>query len=167
MLALLDITVGTFCLFPAFNRFSKGGLILLFPLVTINIFFFIGSVVECIYALQSFGIDADQVPISSSSGKLKTMQHAKWLEFRCMKEESLKIQGHKFDRIIECPNQTDVLFGRGRPIMRHPGNAVLRSIVQLKLEEYANAKSKKETTDVTWEVVRTLKGKYGARFLHG
>jgi len=127
--------------------------------------FHTGSVVECIYALQSFGIDADQVPISSSSGKLKTMQHAKWLEFRCMKEESLKMQGHKFDRIIECPNQTDVLFGRGRPIMRHPGNAVLRSIVQLKLEEYANAKSKKETTDVTWEVVRTLKGKYGARFL--
>ena len=49
--------------------------------------------------------------------------------------------------------------------MRHPGNAVLRSIVQQKLEEYASAKSKKQTTDVTWEVVRTLKGKFGARFL--
>lgn len=121
--------------------------------------------VECIYALQSFGIDSDQVPISSSSGKLKTKQHAKWLEFRRLKEECLKQHGHKFDRIIECPKHTDVLFGRGRPIMRHPGNAVLRSIVQMKLEEYASAKSKKETTDVTWDVVRTLKGKYGVRFL--
>ncbi len=117
------------------------------------------------YALQSFGIDSDHVPISSSSGKLKTKQHAKWLEFRRRKEESLKQHGHKFDRIIECPKQTDILLGRGRPIMRHPGNAVLRNIVQMKLEEYASAKSKKETTDVTWDVVRTLKGKYGARFL--
>ena len=49
--------------------------------------------------------------------------------------------------------------------MRHPGNAVLRSVVQLKLEDYASAKSKKETTDVTWEVVRILQGKFGARFL--
>lgn len=124
-----------------------------------------GSVVECIYALQSFGIHSDQIPVNSSSGKLKTKQHLKWLELRRLKEDSLKNHGRQFDRIIECPNQSDVLFGRGRPIMRHPGNAVLRSVVQLKLEEYASAKSKKQTTDVTWEVVRTLKGKFGARFL--
>ena len=92
-------------------------------------------------------------------------QHLKWLELRRLKEDSLKQHRHKFHRIIDCPRQTDVLFGRGRPIMRHPGNAVLRNVVQNKLEEYASAKSKKQTTDVTWEVVRTLKGKYGARFL--
>ena len=125
----------------------------------------IGSVVECIYALQSFGIHSDQIPVNSSSGKLKTKQHSKWLELRRLKEDSLKNHGRQFDPIIECPNQSDVLFGRGRPIMRHPGNAVLRNVVQLKLEEYASAKSKKQTTDVTWEVVRTLKGKFGARFL--
>jgi hypothetical protein len=91
----------------------------------------------------------------------------KWLEFRRLKEESLKHHGHghEFDRIIECPKQTDVLFGRGRPIMRHPGNATLRSVVQLKLEEYSSAKSKKQTTDVTWEVVRILKNQFCARFL--
>ncbi len=49
--------------------------------------------------------------------------------------------------------------------MRHPGNAVLRNVIEQKLEKYASAKSKKETTDVTWEVVRILKGNYGARFL--
>jgi hypothetical protein len=117
------------------------------------------------YALQSFGIHSDQIPVNSSSGKLKTKQHSKWLELCRLKEDSLKHHGHEFDKIIECPNQADVLFGRGRPIMRHPGNAVLRNVVQLKLEEYSSAKSKKQTTDVTWEVVRTLKGKYGARFL--
>jgi len=127
--------------------------------------FHTGSVVECIYALQSFGIHSDQIPVNSSSGKLKTKQHLKWLELRRLKEESLKHHGHEFDRIIECPKQTDVLFGRGRPIMRHPGNAILRSVVQLKLEEYSGAKSKKQTTDVTWEVVRILKNQFGARFL--
>ena len=126
---------------------------------------FKGSVVECIYALQSFGIHSDQIPVNSGSGKLKTKQHSKWLELRRLKEENLKLHGHKFDRIIECPNQADVLFGRGRPIMRHPGNAAFRSVVQLKLEEYASANSKKETMDITWDVVRTLKGKFGARFL--
>merc|ERR1711992_180084 len=39
------------------------------------------------------------------------------------------------------------------------------NIVQSKLEEYSNAKSKKGATDVTWSVVRMLKGKYGTRFL--
>ena len=126
----------------------------------------IGSVVECMYTLQSFGIDSINVPISSSSGKLKTKQHAKWFEFRRLKEECLKQHGHKFDRIIECPKLTDILLGRGRPIMRHPGNTVLRNIVQMKLEEYDSAKSKKEKTVVTWDVLRTLKGKYGARFLN-
>mmetsp|Transcript_3739 Transcript_3739/g.9787 ORF Transcript_3739/g.9787 Transcript_3739/m.9787 type:complete len:768 (-) Transcript_3739:404-2707(-) len=127
--------------------------------------FHTGSVLECFYALQSFGIHSDQIPVNTSSGKLKTKQHLKWMELRRLKEESLKNDEHKFDRIIECPKQNDVLFGRGRPIMRHPGNAVFRSIIQHKLEEYASAKSKKQTTDVTWEVVRTLKGKFGARFL--
>lgn len=49
--------------------------------------------------------------------------------------------------------------------MRHPGNALLRSVVQTKLKEYAAAESKKGTTDVTWAVVRILKGEFGARFL--
>eukprot|EP00536_Pseudo-nitzschia_multiseries_P000826 jgi/Psemu1/95895/gw1.10.5.1 len=125
-----------------------------------------GSVIECIYALQSFGIHSDQLPITTSSEKWKTKHHLKWLELCRLKEESLKNNnGRKFDTIIECPNQMDILFGRGRPIMRHPGNAILRSIVESKLEEYMNAKNKKETTDVTWSVVRILKGKYGARFL--
>jgi len=124
-----------------------------------------GSVIECVYALQSFGIHSDQLPVNTSSEKWKMKEHLKWLELCRLREESLKNKGNKCDSIIECPNQTDILFGRGRPIMRHPGNAILRYVVQSKLEEYTNAKNKKETTDVTWSVVRILKGKYGARFL--
>lgn len=124
-----------------------------------------GSLVECIYALQSFGIQSDQIPVSGSLDRCKTKHHSKWWELCHLKEDSLKNHNRKFDSIIECPNHTDVLFGRGRPIMRHPGNAMLRSVVQSRVVEYANAKTKKETTDITWSVVRILKGKYGARFL--
>jgi hypothetical protein len=127
--------------------------------------FCLGSAVECMYALQSFGIHSDQIPVNSSTGRLKTKQHSKWLQLCQLKEDSLKKHGCKFDRIIECPNNNDVLFGRGRPIMRHPGNAIMRNIVQSKLEEYSNSPSKKESIQVTWDVVRLLKGKYGARFL--
>jgi len=130
--------------------------------------------VECFYALQSFGLHSDQIPISSSNGKLKIKNHLKWLEFCRLKEDSTTKYGggpggngnrKRFDKIIECPNQEDVLFGRGRPIMRHPGNIFLRNIVQSKVDEYSNAKSKKGATDVTWSVVRMLKGKFGTRFL--
>lgn len=135
------------------------------PKVRPHLRFHTGSVVECVYALQSFGINSDQIPINGSTGKLKTKHHLKWLEFRRRKEESLRQHSNEFDRIIECPKQSDILFGRGRPIMRHPGNAVLRNVIEQKMEEYASAKSKKQTTNVTWEVVRILKGNYGARFL--
>merc|ERR1711971_627007 len=133
-----------------------------------------GSVVECIYALQSFGLHWDQIPISSSTGKLKAKHHLKWLKLCRLKEDSItnyeggpcdNVNRNRFDKIIECPNQMDVLFGRGRPAMRHPGNVLLRDIVQSKMEEYSNAKSKKAGTEITWSVVRMLKGKYGARFL--
>jgi hypothetical protein len=117
------------------------------------------------YALQSFGIHSDQIPINSSTGRLKTKQHSKWLHLCQLKEDSLKKHGCKFDRIIECPQPADVLFGRGRPIMRHPGNAIMRDIVHSRLEEYSKSRSKKESIQVTWDVVRLLKGKYGARFL--
>jgi hypothetical protein len=130
----------------------------------------LGSAVECLYALQTFGIPSDQVPIVPSTGKVILKNHLKWLELCKLKDDNFKMYGREweFDRyhqIIECPSHSDILFGRGRPIMNHPGNAVLRNVVRLKLEEYCNVPSNKQATTLTWEVVRILKDKYGARFL--
>ena len=129
--------------------------------------------VKCIYAFQLFGLDSNQIPISSSTGKLKTKHHPKWLEFCHLKEDSIKNHGgrldnndnrKRFNKIIECPNQEDMLFGWDCPIMRHHGNTLLWNIVQSKLDKYSNVKSKKEAADVTWSVVLLLKGKFGAHF---
>ena len=51
--------------------------------------------------------------------------------------------------------------------MKHPGNALFRNVIQSKLDEYSRiaSKSKKTSTQLTWDVVRILKNEYGARFL--
>ncbi len=122
----------------------------------------LGSVTECHYSLQSFGINAQQIPINTNSGTRKTKQHLKWLELRQMKDDAIR-SGKKFDG-IDCPELKDVLFGRGRPIMRHPGNVVFRSILESRLKEYNEAPTKKEKTEIAWAVVRQIKS-WSWRFL--
>jgi hypothetical protein len=152
------------------THFRTIGAILFYYLFMYLFFNKLGSAVECLYALQTFGIPSDQVPIVPSTGKVILKNHLKWLELCKLKDDNFKMYGREweFDRyhqIIECPSHSDILFGRGRPIMNHPGNAVLRNVVRLKLEEYCNVPSNKQATTLTWEVVRILKDKYGARFL--
>ena len=121
---------------------------------------------ECIYALQSFGITSKQIPLNTSTGELNLTNHNRWLQLCAAKEENLKL--HK--RIIECPNHSDILLGRGLVVMKHPGNALFRNVIQSKLDEYSSislstSKTKKDSTKLTWDVVQILKTEYGARFL--
>lgn len=124
----------------------------------------IGSTVECMYALQSFGILAEQIPVNTTTGKVKTKQHHKWLDLKLQKEKALK--ENKIFNKIECPMIRDVLFGRGWPIMKHPGNVMLRNIIDSKLEEYQNEKTKRGKTLIAYSVVCMVKQKgRGGRFL--
>jgi len=123
-----------------------------------------GSTVECMYALQSFGILSDQLPFNSTTGKVKTKQHRKWLDLMLQKEMVWK-EKKTFNK-IECPMINDVLFGRGWPIMKHPGNGVLRHIINSKLEEYLNEKTKRGKTLIAYSVVFMVKQQEdGGRFL--
>ena len=110
---------------------------------------------------------------------LRLDNHSKWLELCRLKESNIKACGsiwkgetNNYDGynshqiIIECPNHSDILSGRGHGINRHPGNTVLRTIVVSKLDEYIKLKSSvSELTQLTWDVVHLLKHEYGARFL--
>ncbi len=123
-----------------------------------------GSTVECIYALQSFGILPEQIPLNPTNGKVKTKYHHKWLDLRLQKEIALK-ENEPFNK-IECPMIQDVLFGRGWPIMKHPGNVIFRHIIDSRLEEYQNEKSKRGKTLIASSVVSLIKQKgKGGRFL--
>lgn len=123
-----------------------------------------GSTVECMYAMQSFGIHVEQIPVNTTTGKVKTKQHLKWLELKLQQEKALK-ENKVFNK-IECPMIQDVLFGRGWPIMKHPGNVMLRNIIDSKLEEYQNEKTKRGKTLIAYSVVCMVKQKgNGGRFL--
>eukprot|EP00533_Pseudo-nitzschia_delicatissima_P005060 CAMPEP_0116101906 /NCGR_PEP_ID=MMETSP0327-20121206/13060_1 /TAXON_ID=44447 /ORGANISM="Pseudo-nitzschia delicatissima, Strain B596" /LENGTH=735 /DNA_ID=CAMNT_0003593899 /DNA_START=263 /DNA_END=2470 /DNA_ORIENTATION=- len=124
----------------------------------------IGSTVECMYALQSFGILTEQIPVNATTGETKTKQHLKWLDLKLQKENALK-ENKPFNK-IECPMMKDVLFGRGWPIMKHPGNVTLRNIIDSKVEEYQNEKTKRGKTLIAYSVVCMVKQNgVGGRFL--
>jgi len=121
-----------------------------------------GSALECLYALQTFGIQSHDVPINSNTGKIKDHNHDKWLKMQqIMDEWRAKNQPFKG---IECPTQKDILFGRGWPKMSHPGNAIFRNVIETRLEEYNDARSKREKTMIAWSIVCDLK-EIGSRFL--
>jgi len=121
-----------------------------------------GSATECMYMLQTFGIHSLQMPIYIGTGKIKTVDHHKWLELHQKRE--VAVQDNNIFEGIECPELGDVLFGRGWPKMTHPGNAVFRSTIEARLEHYNKAKTKRDKTMIAWSVVCELRD-CGARFL--
>jgi len=120
-----------------------------------------GSPVECFYTLVSFGITSTQIPLNIASNKLDLTNHSRWLKLCVARENDAELQ----KRIVECPNNSDILFGRGQILMNHPGNISLRNFIQSNLKAYSDIRTKKETTQFTLAAVRMLKTKYGARFL--
>jgi len=122
----------------------------------------LGSAVECVYALQTFGIQAHDIPINTTTGKRKTQNHQKWVELQQKRDGA--IAENKSFLAIECPKQNDILFGRGWPKMGHPGNVLFRNLIQTRLEDYNNSRSKGEKTTMAYSIVLELK-ENRARFL--
>ena len=102
------------------------------------------------------------MPINTNTGKIKTANHHKYLLRQKIREEAL-LENKSFN-CIECPELSDILFGRGWPKMGHPGNAAFRNTLESRLEEYNAIKSKREKTLVTLSIVNEFK-ECGARFL--
>jgi len=123
------------------------------------------SPIECMYTLKSFGIPTMNFPINMATGERVLTNHKKWMEWCVAKESNNGVGAALRKRIIECPRHSDILFGRGHMVMKHPGNTVFRNVIKSKLVEYISTKSKTESTKLTWETVRMLKSEYGARFL--
>ena len=121
-----------------------------------------GSPVECMYALKTFGIDSKSIPLNTSTNELDVTYLNQWLQL-CQAKETMTTKMKK--QIIDCPNHTDILSGRGCLVMNHPGNLLFRNIVQSKMHDYISCPTTKQSTNLTWDVLRLLKGQYCARFL--
>ena len=121
-----------------------------------------GSTTECLYTLQTFGIQPCLIPIDVVSGKKKNIDHLRWLELHKAKAYAIK-SGFHF-RFVDCPENVDILYGRGWLKMYHPGNAILRSKIEARFGEYNAIKSKRVKTLIAWSIVCEIRDS-GARFL--
>lgn len=100
---------------------------------------------EWFYSIASYGINKEILPITSS-GNIKTKQHAKWIALRQAKEKAM-MESRSFDG-IECPNSSDIFFRRGGNLNSHMGNKMLREIELSKYEYYRTRRTQEEKTKV-------------------
>jgi hypothetical protein len=122
--------------------------------------------------LKSFGIPGEHVPFSSGlMAKEEMKTHLHWVQLQQSKEELL-YGGTKdptvacFDIesvLVECPQNEDCLFGKGRAIMKHPGTLAMHNMLKCNMDRW-NAASFKEKNGITWEVVHEILNS-GGRYL--
>lgn len=85
---------------------------------------------ELFYTLNSFGIPAEILPITTG-GKIKTTSINQWFKTRRVLERNER----DCEYIVECPNSTDIVFKRGgKNAVHNAGNTRFRSIIQKKWE---------------------------------
>jgi hypothetical protein len=148
--------------------------------------FLLGSHFECQYELVSFGIPQKAIQVTQE-GKYLTDQHMIWFERRReieaerallemrngvsnMKNED-SAEGETFAsqpwsrRVMLglTPRPEDVLFGRGKTVVEHPGNIRFRQVVDLYMLKYTAA-IRTEKTRITEGIMHMVQGSAG-RFL--
>ena len=116
-----------------------------------------GSDLECVYALMTFGIPADILPINAA-GDRRPEAHRDF----CKKLKIFPTMKDNIERIV-IPSTYDVLFGRGKPLQKHPGNLRYHHIVDSHQAEY-EAMQKLAKTNLSKQIVEMFK-QGGDRFL--
>jgi hypothetical protein len=118
-----------------------------------------GSGLECVYALMTYGIPTDVLPVNMVDGAgLKRKNHAQWLKMRKQQEAHPGVQPH-----IVIPTNRDILFGRGKKYREHLGNLKMVSTLESYIELYESV-GVREKSVVIANVTKELMDK-GARFL--
>jgi hypothetical protein len=171
------------CIF--FETYSSAFFVLLFQNIIV------GSHVECMYHLMTFGIPIRNFPVSNDV-EIKTEKYLQWVESMKRLEDSEKsktksttqpadggddsicLDGEGADTStnnsgvassshVTVPSRKDILFGRGKPIQEHPGNLRLGLILESFFDRY-EALKRSEKTNLAQEVVLKVKSQ-GGRFL--
>jgi len=121
-----------------------------------------GTGLECVYALMTYGIPPDILPVNTADGiEIKRKNHVKWLRMRKEQEASSHIED-VHTRIV-VPANIDILFGRGKVYREHLGNLKMVDILEKNLARYESA-GLKEKSAVISEVTQEIKNQ-GARFV--
>lgn len=120
-----------------------------------------GTVIEMKYALLSFGIPADTLPLDSD-GKLIYGMFERHVKERRKLESTIKEQMES-NNVVLCPTELDVLLGRGKPFQDFPGILRLNRLVDTYRPAYYGMARYEKTCTIT--SVIQLVHKAGGRFL--
>lgn len=124
--------------------------------------FHIGETIELQYALQSYGIPFELIPVTGT-GNTKTAYHRQWIRLRkTLDIERQKENGEDASK-IELPRSTDIIFRTGNSLTCHPGNSMLQNVIESKMQRHSNA-SQFGKKAITTEIIEDIKRKNG-RFL--
>jgi hypothetical protein len=119
-----------------------------------------GTNQEIRYTLMTFGIPTNILPIDDD-GTILPDNHRDWMEQRVELE---KIDTTNQITYISTPGPFDILFGRGKAAVKHPGNMRYKFLIEETSDRYENA-SKADKTLIAEELLFRLKGSNGGRFL--
>jgi hypothetical protein len=137
----------------------------------------LGTSIELRYIIQVYGIPVEFIPITHT-GKIKLTYIRQWLRIRYMIEDQEKLIATDYNIkniIVEAPYLNDVLFKQGDSFTRHPGNDMLRNLIECKVKQlYDNNDNKTQLQAVTKELKKALVSEimdeiehaHGGRFLY-
>lgn len=127
-----------------------------------------GSAQECIYALMTFGIAKETLPIDQNN-RLSLTFFQSWLAMREEKEKGIRASrasattiDYEVSNTIVVPGQYDVLMGRGK-IVESPGNNHLRYLISVHFDRYDTAARCEKNVVCLW--VLGMIEKKGGMFL--
>jgi hypothetical protein len=121
----------------------------------IFLIFTTGSHVECQYALLSFGITSDVLPITPN-GEVITDHLLKYLEWR------RGIEAARPKEVCLTLTINDVLYGRGKPYQEYTGNLKLGNMIGIYKKEYdeADIVRKRSIPREIVHIIRNGKGRF-------
>ena len=130
-----------------------------------HLHFIKGSHLEGTYALRSFGIPADYMPVDDITGMELDNDwfHNVYLEERKVYENQLDEARRQSDWIV--PTSNDCLLGRGRPFQEHVGNKKLAALIDEQRPRYVEAGQTYGRKNVICEEIVNVVHTSGGRFL--
>eukprot|EP00536_Pseudo-nitzschia_multiseries_P011634 jgi/Psemu1/326533/estExt_fgenesh1_pg.C_4070001 len=123
----------------------------------IRVRFHLGTDMEVIYTLMTFGIPSESLPVMPN-GTLRLDAHRDYVQ----KMRKCSQANWTMERII-VPGKYDVLLGRGKPLQKYSGNLNFHYVIECCHERY-EAAAKGDKANLAMEIVKTIHAK-GGRFL--
>jgi hypothetical protein len=121
-----------------------------------------GTAMECHYKLMTFGIPTESLPMTNNND-FPLENHGEWSAERRQAEREAKDAKREITTIL-APCSNDVVFGRDKFALHHPGNTHYLRSIDKRREEHENAESKSAKTQIANAIVSAIKER-GGRFL--